>query len=204
MKFFLILFLSFVCDASSRVQIERHEILEEERSITEFSVKKWGAVGDGQTDDYESIQKAIEEQLPLGKVILYFPPGKFKVSHTLKVLVPKGYSLSTFKFLIQGAGVHKTEVFVSDKDKNTLEIESAHNKVLAQGILSNLTLGPERQSEDLGWPLHLKRVEDSSFTHFSTKGPKCNVRTLHDSGNSFRMTADKNHKTARPSCIAFQ
>ncbi|MCO5112820.1 MAG: glycoside hydrolase family 55 protein [Bdellovibrionaceae bacterium] len=203
MKFFLVLLCVFVFAAEANSQITRDEILDPEIPLLEFSVKKWGATGDGETDDYASIQTAIKAQESSGKVILYFPPGRYKVSQTIRVSAPKE-SFHKFKFLIQGAGVRATEVFVTDKNKDTFYIEGRSDKDYAQGLFSDLTLGPERSKEDLGWPLQVKKVQKSVFKKFATKGSKCSVRnTGEGGGNSFNFDPGRVGKSARSGCLEF-
>lgn len=153
------------------------------RSFEEFNVKHRGAVGDGKTDDYESIQKFIAEQTIQGKVILYFPPGTYKVSKTIKIS-GKGFD-GKLLFLVRGAGVKQTEIFVTDKNMDTLYIEGGREALFARGVLSHLAFGPERNHTVKSWPLHLNRIENSDFKNFSTRGSRCSVRDSNGKGNHF-------------------
>lgn len=55
--------------------------------ITEIqvSVKNYGAVGDGVTDDTAAIQATITKVAALGGGIVYFPPGTYLVSNALSI-----------------------------------------------------------------------------------------------------------------------
>lgn len=53
------------------------------------SVKKYGAVGDGETDDTEALRKAVQAEK-----ILYFPQGIYRVTDT--IVLPEGVSLYGF------------------------------------------------------------------------------------------------------------
>lgn len=71
------------------------------------SVKDFGAKGDGATDDTQAIQRAIDQLFsnsvnvnnPASRVILFFPPGIYRISQTLLL---KSYAN------IKGAGKDKT------------------------------------------------------------------------------------------------
>lgn len=60
-----------------------------ERFRNEYSVKRFGAVGDGVTDDTAAIQAAIDAAeasvSTAGGAVVSFPPGKYRVSETITV-----------------------------------------------------------------------------------------------------------------------
>ncbi|GBF71803.1 hypothetical protein PA598K_00015 [Paenibacillus sp. 598K] len=58
----------------------------EERELTDvINVRANGAAGDGQTDDYEAIQRCITLAEQAGGGTVYFPPGKYVVNGTLSL-----------------------------------------------------------------------------------------------------------------------
>src|SRR5450830_1879841 len=52
---------------------------------TEWNVKKFGAIGDGINDDYDVIQKLIDHVSSCGGGIIFFPLGKYRLSHPLVI-----------------------------------------------------------------------------------------------------------------------
>lgn len=195
--------LGLCFSANSNDQITASEILEEGESLSDYNVKNWGAEGDGQTDDFASLKKAINSQAPSGKVILYFPTGKYKLSQTLKISNPNDSQYSSFKFLIQGAGIKKTEVFVTDKDIDTFYISGNDNN-FAQGLFSDLKIGPSRNKTHNGYPLRVKYVEKSVFKNFETQGSRCSVHTSKLGEHaSFNFSAGTVGNKIRSNCIGF-
>lgn len=59
------------------------------------SVKDFGAVGDGVTDDTNSIQEGIDYLGSIGGGFLFMPPGTYKISSTLDIKYPRVALLST-------------------------------------------------------------------------------------------------------------
>lgn len=207
MKFLSIFLLILVSKVHAGEQITHDEIIPSGSSLSDFSVKKWGAVGDGETDDYPSINKAIEEQAPYGKVILYFPPGKYKVSQSIKISGAKNNTYSKLKFLIEGAGNDKTEVFVIDKNQDTFNIESGDDEKFIQGLLSNMFIGPKRDQKDKSWAVNVKNLERSKISDITTKGSQCSIRTIKSGraniyGGAFPI--DKEDGMHRSACLTFQ
>lgn len=66
-----------------------------------MNVKEFGAVGDGVTDDTAAIQDALAATDPDGGGVVYFPPGIYIISQTLKI--PN-------KTTVYGAGRQNTSV----------------------------------------------------------------------------------------------
>jgi hypothetical protein len=67
---------------------------------TELNVKKFGAVGDGNTDDTKAFQKAIDAAAFKG---LFIPKGRYKITDFLTV--------SQSNVVIRGAGAESTQLF---------------------------------------------------------------------------------------------
>jgi len=57
------------------------------------SVKDFGAVGNGSTDDTTAIQKAINEVVSRGSGMIYFPPGIYKTTSALTITNAKGIGM---------------------------------------------------------------------------------------------------------------
>ncbi|MBM4644177.1 hypothetical protein GS464_16310 [Rhodococcus hoagii] len=74
--------------------------LDGKETKTQFNVKDYGALGDGTTDDTDSIQDALDAAESAGGGEVYFPAGTYKVSHVFA-----GVGVS-----IQGAGNDCTTV----------------------------------------------------------------------------------------------
>jgi hypothetical protein len=75
------------------------------------SVKDFGAVGDGVTDDTAAIQAAINSFAPYNSFVadggnLYLPPGRYKLTASLDLTGKHGLALI-------GSGVLSTEIFAS-------------------------------------------------------------------------------------------
>lgn len=69
-----------------------------------FSVKAYGALGDGTTDDYSAINSAITAAASTGGVV-YFPPATYLIGTTLTV--PSNVTL-------RGAGISRTTIKVKN------------------------------------------------------------------------------------------
>lgn len=53
-----------------------------------INIKKIGAIGDGKADDSDIIDKALQQATKNGKEV-HFPPGRYRITRTLKYLVKK-------------------------------------------------------------------------------------------------------------------
>jgi hypothetical protein len=68
-----------------------------------ISVKDFGAVGDGVTDDYAAIQAAIDAAISVGGSTVYFPAGTYYVSQVITTPTSRNdYPDYTVKLTIQG------------------------------------------------------------------------------------------------------
>jgi hypothetical protein len=89
-------------DAGSDIEIDLEDRLDEQ-----ISVKSFGAVGNGLTDDTAALQRAIDQLYLIdsrrgdvdSRIALYFPAGTYKITDSLKV--------PSYATLI-GAGIDKT------------------------------------------------------------------------------------------------
>src|ERR1700687_4797010 len=81
----------------------------------EINVKKYGAKGDGKTDDTKAIQSAINAASPLIKTAIYFPAGIYNVaSFTTTAHYLENYSILLHSNLdIKGDG-EQTIIRVAD------------------------------------------------------------------------------------------
>lgn len=205
MKILFICILGLSLKTYAEQKITKEEILPPESSLSDYSVKRWGAVGDGVSDDYPSIKKAIMEQAPYGKVILYFPPGKYKISQSIKINGALNNTYHDFKFLIEGAGKTETEVFVSDKDLDTFFLDGGTGDKKVRGILTNMALGPERQTEDKGWSVNAVDLTGSVVQNIATEGPKCSIRSLNGGSSYGGISPGKSQGGLnRPVCLQFK
>ena len=92
-----------------------------------YDVKKFGAAGDGISDDTEKIQSAIEAAQAAGGGTVFFPTGKYKVSSTLNItgsnVQLEGCGHSSVIFLDKSTGVVIKIGHPNDRD------QTVHNKV---------------------------------------------------------------------------
>lgn len=89
------------------------------------SVKDFGAVGDGVTDDTAAIQAAINYAAPLGYVI-YFPPGTFRTTATI------GFTRSNpeqFGVQIVGSGIQRTAIYADHLAGPVLSLNRSNGRV---------------------------------------------------------------------------
>lgn len=109
--------------------------------VTWLSVRDFGAVGDGTTNDTKAIQSTINQVLSAGGGVVYLPPGKYLISSQLKI---DGSNIA-----LQGAGKDATTIFggvpvdwsisaISTTMKTNIEIRDltvdVNNGVRASGI----------------------------------------------------------------------
>lgn len=53
-----------------------------------WNIKSFGAVGDGRTDDYFALQRAVNSVLRAGGGTLFFPDGNYRMSSSLRITLP--------------------------------------------------------------------------------------------------------------------
>jgi hypothetical protein len=96
------------------------------------SVKDFGAVGDGTTDDTSAIQACISA---VGSGTVYFPAGTYKVTSTLTV--------GTTAVHLRGAGKQATKVKFAPTANDTLISVTAGASTLDYGSIRDITLYSE-------------------------------------------------------------
>ena len=102
------------------------------------SVKDFGAVGDGVTDDTAAIQAAIDAGKPyststINGRLIYFPPGRYKVS-TIDLTACHGVHLL-------GAGAYATEIFTSGTNQVIKAIGSSSAPLNKAGVTEMIIRG---------------------------------------------------------------
>jgi hypothetical protein len=97
--------------------------------VEQVSVKLFGAVGDGVTDDTAAIQAAIDA-FPTGNGTVYFPVGTYLVTETLLV--------AQHRVHLEGAGMHSTTIkFVPFANDTCIECHKG-GVIIYQGSVRNL------------------------------------------------------------------
>jgi len=89
-----------------------------------YNVCAFGAVGDGETDDSDAIQSAIDACLAAGGGTVYIPPGRFKIDTTLNLtnIHPEWDEDSGVSIAIRGAGIHATYLVGGEPDYGFMEL----------------------------------------------------------------------------------
>lgn len=114
-----------------------------------YSVKEYGAVGDGTTDDTAAIQAAIDAAGQAGGGVVFLPPGTYSVKRTS----PAGnynYSLliKESNVTIEGAGMGASTIKMADGENGTIlrtvinnrSIDGSLAKALSNIRIANLTI----------------------------------------------------------------
>jgi hypothetical protein len=65
----------------SRLSTHTHSIVDDDRELLIDVALDFGAPGDGQQDDTEALQLALERARDMEHAVIYFPPGDYRVTH---------------------------------------------------------------------------------------------------------------------------
>lgn len=111
-------------------------------NMDQYSVKDWGAKGDGVTDDTQSIKNALNE-LQGKDAVLYFPEGSYVVSSRID------YNLGQKTHIVlKGSGINTTEIKATGATQNLFRITGPTANIWLNSVLPNgsfdikdLTLG---------------------------------------------------------------
>jgi Pectate lyase superfamily protein len=96
-------------------EIRTHEPIPQSLPSVTLSVKKFGAVGDGVTDDTQAIQTTIEALKAKGGGTVLFPTGIYKVL----IQSQTSRSLTIYKNItLKGEGVQKSTIKLGDRQGN--------------------------------------------------------------------------------------
>ena len=105
-----------------------------------FNVTRFGAKGDGQADDQEAIQKAINAAEARGGGVVFFPPGTFRVNADLNnrrpITIRKGH------IVLRGSGATKggTVILI---DEPTLKIKPGGEQAAVKDISNGSEVAAE-------------------------------------------------------------
>lgn len=117
------------------------------------SIKDFGAVGDGSTDDTAAIQAALDASGSINStgVVLFFPPGRYRVSSTLTIPTTAGQGLH-----LQGASksctaILRTNAFTSG---DLFYAGTISGFLVSFLTISDMTIGNE-VSQSSGAAIHL-------------------------------------------------
>jgi hypothetical protein len=159
-----------------------------------FSVKTFGALGDGQADDSVAIQKAIDAAVLHGGGIVYFPAGTY-VCTGLSVL-------GTTPVRLQGAGIRKTNLVRLDTTGQTLlTIGGASFATQARADLVDLSLDGQLTT---GLLLDAYRINDFLLQNVEfhwAPGTGWRLRQIFNSAFSNVQTTECGNGTTAPATL---
>lgn len=116
-----------------------------------INVKMFGAKGDGVTDDYDAIMKAVE-YCNTNKRTLYFPKGVYLIGNTIDFtglpLVNNNVDYR-YTFMIEGEESGNTIIKAKAGVKNILYYDPADKTRYRKFIIENLSFRSEEKYEDL-------------------------------------------------------
>ena len=84
---------------------DQEEVLPMDAENNIWNVKDFGAVGNGRTDDYTALQRAVNTVIRKGGGTLYFPAGTYSISQTLRITMEGDAPLTLAADPVGGATV---------------------------------------------------------------------------------------------------
>ncbi|TWE04182.1 pectate lyase-like protein [Peribacillus frigoritolerans] len=171
-----LIFLSIIIVEVIRMPLD---IVEDDTKQQGLSVKSFGAIGDGITDD----TKAIEEAFNSKKAeVIYFPSGTYKITSTINVKPGKPrLVLGDSDVVISAKLAAGQNLFVLNRNISFENIDfDFNNGFLQYGIYFNADLGEITLKN-----LKFKNVKDTNslggtiVVYILTKGNQVNVSDIH-------------------------
>ena len=84
---------------------DQEEVVPMDAENNIWNVKDFGAVGNGRTDDYTALQRAVNTVIRKGGGTLYFPAGTYSISQTLRITMEGDAPLTLAADPVGGATV---------------------------------------------------------------------------------------------------
>ena len=84
---------------------DQEEVVPMDAANNIWNVKDFGAVGNGRTDDYTALQRAVNTVIRKGGGTLYFPAGTYSISQTLRITMEGDAPLTLAADPVGGATV---------------------------------------------------------------------------------------------------
>ena len=84
---------------------DQEEVVPMDAENNIWNVKDFGAVGNGRTDDYTALQRAVNTVIRKGGGTLYFPAGTYSISQTLRITMEGNAPLTLAADPVGGATV---------------------------------------------------------------------------------------------------
>jgi len=149
----------------------------------EFSVREFGAVGDGKTDDTAAIQRAIDTAAGTGGVV-YLPPGRYLVAGNLKVA--KGVALKGANQAPQAIGSLLGTVILATGGRDDEAAPPLFHLGDSSAVIGLMVWYPEQKPDDVRpypWTFQLEGMDNTienvtliNSYNGARAGPAANVR----------------------------
>ncbi len=123
------------------------------------SVKDFGAVGDGVTDDTAAIQAAFDYAQALGWVCIYFPKGEYRISGQINI---NQYGSLDGLIDIFGAGPHASRIVCYGIFNAVFNLGNTTNQI-TRGRISDLHLGGNSSVSTVQYGIYGSRVDNWTF-----------------------------------------